>query len=57
MEQIDEKLCKSSRIHENHIRRIASEAKLRNEKLIEKMVKSREIQEEKENNEKEKYEK
>jgi CRISPR/Cas system CSM-associated protein Csm3 (group 7 of RAMP superfamily) len=38
MEQIEDKISKSSRLHENHINRVASEAKLRNSKLLDKMI-------------------
>jgi hypothetical protein len=55
MERLDRKISKGSNLHEDHIKRIASEAKLRNERLGDKMLKAQYIKNERELSEKQKF--
>lgn len=55
MDKLDKKMNKGSTLHDYHIKRVASEAKFRNEKVGEKMLKAQYIKNERELSEKYKY--
>lgn len=52
MDRLDKKISKGSSLHEDHIKRIASEAKLRNERLGDKMMRAQNLKNERELSEK-----